>query len=94
MDRSLNMLEQELVPQTPAPTEGDGGTLSTDIKQMLVLLGNRLTAIENAVAKLTAKEQEEPAEEQEEPAEEQEEPAEEKPEVDEYGDPVESEKNC
>ena len=94
MDRSLNMLENELVPQTPAPTSGDGGTLNTDIKQMLVLLGNRLTAIENAVAKLAAKEQEEPAEEQETPAEEQETPAEGKPEVDEYGDPVENEKNC
>ena len=92
MDRSLNMLENELVPQTPAPTSGDGGTINTDIKQMLVLLGNRLTAIENAVAKLAAKE-----DEQEEPAEgdgETPTPVEEKAEVDEYGDPVVAEEKC
>ena len=92
MDRSLNMLENELAPQTPAPTSGDGGTINTDIKQMLVLLGNRLTAIENAVAKLAAKE-----DEQEEPAEgdgEMQTPVEEKTEVDEYGDPVVAEEKC
>lgn len=50
MDRTIELMAgAETAPaETPA-----GGTLSTDFGEQLILLGNRLTAIETAIAKLT-----------------------------------------
>ena len=50
MDRTIKLMAgAETVPaETPS-----GGTLSTDFGEQLILLGNRLTAIETAIAKLT-----------------------------------------
>lgn len=50
MDRTIELMAgQETTPaETPA-----GGTLSTDFGEQLILLGNRLTAIEAAIVKLT-----------------------------------------
>ena len=81
MDRTIEIMAgQETAPaETPA-----GGTLSTDIVGQLVLLGNRLTAIETALATLTKQLEREPEPEPEpetpaeaEPEPEQETPAEE-----------------
>ena len=65
MDRTIEIMAgQETAPaETPA-----GGTLSTDFGEQLILLGNRLTAIETALATLTKKLEREP--EPETPAEE------------------------
>ena len=82
MDRTIEIMAgQETAPaETPA-----GGTLPTDFGEQLILLGNRLTAIETALATLTKQldrepepepEPETPAEETE-PEPEQESPAEE-----------------
>ena len=76
MDRTIEIMAgQETAPaETPA-----GGTLPTDFGEQLILLGNRLTAIETALATLTKQLEREP--EPETPAEEtepeQESPAEE-----------------
>ena len=84
MDRTIEIMAgQETAPaETPA-----GGTLSTDIGEQLILLGNRLTAIETALATLTKQLDREPEPEPEpepetpaeeiEPESEQESPAEE-----------------
>lgn len=50
MDRTIELMAgAETVPaETPS-----GGTLSTDFGEQLILLGNRLTAIETAISKLT-----------------------------------------
>ena len=82
MDRTIEIMAgQETVPAvTPA-----GGTLPTDFGEQLILLGNRLTAIETALATLTKQldrePEPEPEPEPETPAEEtepeQESPAEE-----------------
>lgn len=50
MDRTIELMAgAETAPaETPA-----GGTLSTDFGEQLILLGNRLTAIEAAIVKLT-----------------------------------------
>lgn len=50
MDRTIELMAgAEIAPEeTPS-----GGTLSTDFGEQLILLGNRLTAIETAIAKLT-----------------------------------------
>lgn len=76
MDRTIEIMAgQETAPaETPA-----GGALSTDFGEQLILLGNRLTAIETALATLIKKlerEPETPAEETE-PEPEQETPADE-----------------
>ena len=78
MDRTIEIMAgQETAPaETPA-----GGTLPTDFGGQLILLGNRLTAIETALATLTKQlerepEPETPAEETE-PEPEQESPADE-----------------
>ena len=78
MDRTIEIMAgQETAPaETPA-----GGTLPTDFGEQLILLGNRLTAIETALATLTKQldrepEPETPAEETE-PEPEQESPADE-----------------
>ena len=78
MDRTIEIMAgQETAPaETPA-----GGTLPTDFGEQLILLGNRLTAIETALATLSKQlerepEPEIPAEETE-PEPEQESPAEE-----------------
>ena len=78
MDRTIEIMAgQETAPaETPA-----GGTLPTDFGEQLILLGNRLTAIETALATLTklldrVPEPETPAEETE-PEPEQESPADE-----------------
>ena len=65
MDRTIEILAgQETAPaETPA-----GGTLPTDFGEQLILLGNRLTAIETALATLTKQLEREP--EPEIPAEE------------------------
>ena len=80
MDRTIEIMAgQETAPAvTPA-----GGTLPTDFGEQLILLGNRLTAIETALATLTKQleREPEPEPEPETPAEEtepeQESPAEE-----------------
>ena len=65
MDRTIEIMAgQETAPaETPA-----GGTLPTDFGEQLILLGNRLTAIETALATLTKQLEREP--EPETPAEE------------------------
>ena len=65
MDRTIEIMAgQETAPaETPA-----GGTLPTDFGEQLILLGNRLTAIETALATLTKQLEREP--EPEAPAEE------------------------
>ena len=67
MDRTIEIMAgQETAPaETPA-----GGTLPTDFGEQLILLGNRLTAIETALATLTKQLEREP--EPETPAEEKE----------------------
>ena len=77
MDRTIEIMAgQETAPaETPA-----GGTLPTDFGEQLILLGNRLTAIETALATLTKQLDREPEPEPETPAEpepEQESPADE-----------------
>ena len=69
MDRTIEIMPgQETAPaETPA-----GGTLPTDFGEQLILLGNRLTAIETALATLTKQfdREPEPEPEPETPAEE------------------------
>ena len=67
MDRTIEIMAgQETAPtETPA-----GGTLPTDFGEQLILLGNRLTAIETALATLTKQLVREPEPEPETPAEE------------------------
>lgn len=67
MDRTIEIMAgQETAPaETPA-----GGTLPTDFGEQLILLGNRLTAIETALATLTKQLDREPDPEPETPAEE------------------------
>ena len=69
MDRTIEIMAgQETAPaETPA-----GGTLPTDFGEQLILLGNRLTAIETALATLTKQlgREPEPEPEPETPAEE------------------------
>ena len=67
MDRTIEIMAgQETAPaETPA-----GGTLPTDFGEQLILLGNRLTAIETALATLTKQLDREPDPEPEIPAEE------------------------
>ena len=82
MDRTIEIMAgQETAPaETPA-----GGTLPTDFGEQLILLGNRLTAIETALATLTKQLDREPEPEPEpetpveetEPEPEQESPADE-----------------
>lgn len=81
MDRTIEIMAgQETAPaETPA-----GGTLPTDFGEQLILLGNRLTAIETALSTLTKQLEREPEPEPEpetpaektEPEPEQETPAE------------------
>ena len=67
MDRTIEIMAgQETAPaETPA-----GGTLPTDFGEQLILLGNRLTAIETALATLTKQLDREPEPEPETPVEE------------------------
>ena len=67
MDRTIEIMAgQETAPaETPA-----GGTLPTDFGEQLILLGNRLTAIETALATLTKQLEREPEPEPETPVEE------------------------
>ena len=86
MDRTIEIMAgQETAPaETPA-----GGTLPTDFGEQLILLGNRLTAIETALATLTKQLEREP-----EPEPEPETPAEEtepEPEQDSPDDNTEAE---
>ena len=90
MDRTIEIMAgQETAPaETPA-----GGTLPTDFGEQLILLGNRLTAIETALATLTKQLDREP-EPEPEPEPEQETPAEEtepEPEQDSPDDSTEAE---
>ena len=86
MDRTIEIMAgQETAPaETPA-----GGTLPTDFGEQLILLGNRLTAIETALATLTKQldREPEPEPEPETPAEE----AEPEPEQDSPDDNTETE---
>ena len=86
MDRTIEIMAgQETAPaETPA-----GGTLPTDFGEQLILLGNRLTAIETALATLTKQLEREPEPEPETPAEETE-PEQDSPD-DNTETPVESE---
>ena len=65
MERTLDIMAgQETAPaETPA-----GGTLATDFSEQLILLGNRLTAIETAISALVKRldREDEPAPEQDE----------------------------
>lgn len=86
MDRTIEIMAgQETAPaETPA-----GGTLPTDFGEQLILLGNRLTAIETALATLSKQLEREP-----EPEPEPETPAEEtepEPEQDSPDDNTEAE---
>ena len=76
MDRTIEIMAgQETAPaETPA-----GGTLPTDFGEQLILLGNRLTAIETALATLTKQLDREPEPEPETPAEQETEPGQETP---------------
>ena len=67
MDRTIEIMAgQETAPaETPA-----GGTLPTDFGEQLILLGNRPTAIETALATLTKQLDRVPGPEPEIPAEE------------------------
>ena len=85
MDRTIEIMAgQETAPaETPA-----GGTLPTDFGEQLILLGNRLTAIETALATLTKQLECEP---EPEPEPEQESPADETETEPEQESPAESE---
>ena len=79
MDRTIELMAgQETTPaETPA-----GGTLSTDFGEQLILLGNRLTAIEAAIVKLTKQ-----LDSESEPNTETETPAETEPETEQETEP-------
>ena len=65
MDRTIEIMAGQETPPTETPS---GGTLSTDFSEQLILLGNRLSALEtsiNRLSKLIEPEQESPAEEPE-----------------------------
>ena len=83
MDRTIELMAgTETAPaETPA-----GGTLSTDFGEQLILLGNRLTAIEAAIVKLTKQLDREP-EPDTEPNTETETPAETEPETEQETEP-------
>lgn len=94
MDRTIELM----VGAETAPAETPvGGTLSTDFGEQLILLGNRLTAIETAIAKLTKQLDRETETEPETPAEQDTEtPAETEPETEQETEPetpAESEDN-
>lgn len=76
MERTLDIMAG----QDTAPTETPaGGTLSTDFAEQLILLGNRLSALEtsiNRLSKLIEPEQESPDENTTEAEPEQDRPAE------------------
>ena len=71
MERTLDIMAGQDTAPTGTPA---GGTLSTDFSEQLILLGNRLSALEtsiNRLSKLIEPEQDNTAEpEQESPAEE------------------------
>ena len=79
MDRTIELMAgAETAPaETPA-----GGTLSTDFGEQLILLGNRLTAIEAAIVKLTKQ-----LDRESEPNTETETPAETEPETEQETEP-------
>ena len=92
MDRTIEIMAG----QETAPAETSaGGTLPTDFGEQLILLGNRLTAIETALATLSKQLEREPEPEPETPAEEtepeQESPAENTEPEPEQESPAESE---
>lgn len=84
MDRTIELMAgSETVPEeTPS-----GGTLSTDFGEQLILLGNRLTAIETAIAKLAKQLDRETETEPEEQNTETETPAETEPETEQETEP-------
>ena len=76
MDRTIEIMAGQDTPPTETPA---GGTLSTDFSEQLILLGNRLSALEtsiNRLSKLIEPEQDNTAEEPEPdtPAEDEAEP--------------------
>ena len=76
MDRTIEIMAGQETPPVETPS---GGTLSTDFSEQLILLGNRLSALEtsiNRLSKLIEPEQDSPAEEPEPdtPAEDEAEP--------------------
>ena len=67
MERTLDIMAGQDTAPTETPT---GGTLSTDFSEQLILLGNRLSALEvsiNRLSKLIEPEQDSPAEDEAEP---------------------------
>ena len=65
MDRTIEIMAGQETPPAETPS---GGTLSTDFSEQLILLGNRISALEtsiNRLSKLIEPEQESPAEEPE-----------------------------
>lgn len=77
MDRTIELMAGAETAPTETPA---GGTLSTDFGEQLILLGNRLTAIESAIVKLT-KQLDRETEPDTEPNTETEPPAETEPET-------------
>lgn len=92
MDRTIEIMAG----QDTAPAETpSGGTLSTDFSEQLILLGNRLSALEtsiNRLSKLIEPEQYSPDDNTTEAEPEQESPAEDEAEP-EQDSPAESEDN-
>ena len=81
MDRTIEIMAGQETPPAETPS---GGTLSTDFSEQLILLGNRLSALEtsiNRLSKLIEPEQESPAEgpEPDSPAEDEAEPEQDSP---------------
>lgn len=88
MERTLDIMAGQETPPTETPA---GGTLSTDFSEQLILLGNRLSALEtsiNRLSKLIEPEQDSPNENTTEAEPEQDSPAEDEAEPD---SPAESE---
>ena len=81
MDRTIEIMAGQETPPAETPS---GGTLSTDFSEQLILLGNRISALEmsiNRLSRLIEPEQESPAEEPEpdSPAEDEAEPEQDSP---------------
>ena len=50
MDRTIEIMAGQETPPTETPA---GGTLSTDFSEQLILLGNRLSALETSINRLS-----------------------------------------
>ena len=50
MDRTIEIMAGQDIPPTETPA---GGTLSTDFSEQLILLGNRISALETSINRLS-----------------------------------------